>query len=344
MDAARIPIKNIYYMLCYSWNQLRQGELVDVSRVPTTELVDLFALVLCDGVEHVARRGLETGYEMHEEEIAGVRGRLDILRSTRRFLPMHGRAACGFDELTVNTLPNQILKSTLCKLVRTRNLCSELRKRVNKLNRDMNGVSAISISNSTFGRIQLHSNNRFYKFLLNVAEIIHSSLLVDSKVGDFRFRDFVRDERTMARVFQNFLFNFIRSEIPGWSARREYISWRTDESIHPGLSLLPRMETDISLSCGTRHLIVEAKYYQETLTERFGVEKFHSGNIYQLMSYLTNAVREEGNVLEGLLIYPRVNRTLRERYRIQGYDVTVATVDLNQDWPEIKKEICGLVC
>lgn len=344
MDSPRIPIRNLYYMLCYSWNQLKQGELVDVSKVPTTELVDLFALVLCDGIQHIARRGLEQGYEVHEDEIAGIRGRLDVLRSARRFLPMHGRAACRFDELTVNTLPNQILKSTLRNLGKAENLNAELRKRVHMLHRDMNSIVEIPITNQSFRRVQLHSNNRFYRFLMNVTELIHCSWMADQKAGVFRFRDFVRDEKTMARVFQNFLFNFIRAEIPSWTVRREYIEWRTEASVDTDLALLPRMETDISLSRGLEHIIIEAKYYQDTLTQRFGVEKFHSGNMYQLMSYLTNAIRQDDVVLHGMLIYPKVHRALRERFKVQGFGVTVATVDLSQDWQDINKEIIDLVC
>lgn len=347
MNAPRIPIKNLYYMLCYSWKQLKQGELIDVSKVPTTELVDLFALVLCDGIQHIARRGLDQGYEVHEEEIAGIRGRLNVLRSARRLLPIHGRAACAFDELTVNTLPNQILKSTLRNLGRVVNLNGVLRKRVHTLHRDLNGIDELPISNGSFRKIQLHSNNRFYRFLMNVCELIHSSWVPNQEAGTLRFRDFVRDERTMAIVFQNFLFNFIRTEISGWAVGREYISWRAEHSananVNSDLTLLPRMETDISLSRGARHVIIEAKYYQETLAARFGVEKFHSGNIYQLMSYLTNAIRPDGAVLEGMLIYPKVSRVIRERYLIQGFGVTVATVDLNQDWQDIKKEIINLI-
>ena len=43
VDQPRIPIKNLYYLLCYSWDQLEQGQLVDVANCPSTELVDLFA-------------------------------------------------------------------------------------------------------------------------------------------------------------------------------------------------------------------------------------------------------------------------------------------------------------
>ena len=343
MEAPRIPIRNLYYLLCYSWNQLKQGELVDVSRVPTTELVDLFAFVLCEGIQHLVRRGLEQGYEVQDEEIAGVRGRMDVLVSARRFLLAHGRAACSFDELTANTLANQILKSTLHQLARAQDLNAELRKRVQILRRDLRGIDEIAITSQSFRRVQLHGNNRFYRFLLNVCELIHGSWLADQEAGIYRFRDFVRDERAMARVFQNFLFNFIRTEIATWKTTREHIEWRATSARDPCLELLPRMETDISLQRDSRHVIIDAKYYQDTLTQRYDTAKVRSDNLYQLMSYLTNAKRSEDETLQGMLIYPRVERTLREEYKIQGYGILVATVDLSCDWKDVRDEIFDLI-
>jgi 5-methylcytosine-specific restriction enzyme subunit McrC len=113
MDASPIPIENIYYLLCYAWDKLEQGRFVDVSRLKSTELVDLFAAVLIQGVERLAKRGLERTYTTREEEFPGIRGRVDLLQTERRLLRKHGRAACRYDELSANSLPNQIIKSTL---------------------------------------------------------------------------------------------------------------------------------------------------------------------------------------------------------------------------------------
>ena len=200
----RIPIQNIYYLLCYAWNQLEQGGLIDVTRVPTTRLEDLFAKVLCDGIQHLARRGLEQGYQLREEELAGVRGRISVLESARRFMPQHGRAVCHFDELTVNTLANRILKGTLGRLAAIDTLHPESRKRVRLLLRDLHDIDDDEVTALSFRQVQLHSNNRFYRFLLNVCELIHGAWLIDSATGKTRFRDFLRDERRMARVFQDF--------------------------------------------------------------------------------------------------------------------------------------------
>lgn len=343
MEDPRIPIQNLYFLLCYAWNHLKQGELVDVSRVPSTELVDLFAVVLCQGIEHLARRGLEQGYELHEDELTGVRGRIDALRSGRRFLLMHGRAACQFDELSVNTLPNQIIKSTLKLFDRFPTLHSDLRRRVRLLRNSLPGVEDSAINSQSFRRVQLHSNNRFYRFLLSVCKLVHTSALIEPTSGTYQFRDFVRDERTMAKVFQDFLFNFIRLEVPTWEVKRERITWCATSGTDPTLELLPRMETDISLRRGSQHVIIDAKYYQNTLSQFYGSEKIHSDNLYQLMSYLSNTKPQPGQQLSGMLIYPQVSRPVRATYRIQGFEVSVCTVDLDQPWQTIRSELVEMV-
>lgn len=342
MTAPRIPIQNLYYLLCYAWNRLPQGKLVDVSGVPATELANLFAHVLCQGIDHMKRRGLEQGYELREDELPGVRGRLDILRTARRHLAAHGRAACRLDELTPNTLPNRILKTTLRRLSNTGGLRDDLRKRVGVLHRDLRGITETTLNARAFRAVQLHANNRFYRFLLNVCEFIHGACLPDPEGGGYQFRDLIRDERAMALVFQNFLFHFIRLELPQWSVGREHIQWHGVEAQDEARALLPRMETDISIQRGNEHLIIDAKYYQNTLNERHGTQKLHPDNLFQMWAYLTNAQRAPDVNLSGMLVYPRVDQTLRCRYSIQGRALTIATIDLAQPWENIHAELAEL--
>ena len=339
----RIPVQNLYYLLCYAWNHLKQGEIVDVSKVPSTELVDLFAVVLCQGVEHLARRGLEQGYIGHEEDLAGVRGRIDVLRSGRRFLLAHGRAACSFDELSPDTLPNRILKSTLRLLSQVPDLHGDLKKHVKLLRQSLPGITEIPVTGHIFRLVQLHSNNRFYRFLMSVCKLIQESALIDPVSGIYQFRDFIRDERAMARVFEDFLFNFIRLEIPAWDVKRELIDWKAVSVTDPSLIFLPKMRTDISLSRGAERKIIDAKYYHRTMTEYWGAEKVHSGNLYQLMSYLTNSMGNEGENLTGMLIYPQVDKAVNEVYQIQGFDVAVCTINLDQPWQGVRSDLTRLL-
>src|SRR5690606_15718271 len=115
-----------------------------------------------------------------------------------------GRAVCEFDELSVNTLNNQILKATLRLLSRSLEIDAALKKEVIACYQGMRGVEDKAMSQGLFRRVQLHSNSRFYRFLLNVCELVFGEHLVDAAAGQTKFKDFVRDERAMARVFERF--------------------------------------------------------------------------------------------------------------------------------------------
>jgi 5-methylcytosine-specific restriction enzyme subunit McrC len=72
----RIPIANIYYLLCYAWNRLREKDIVSVSTTDCKSLLDLFARVLIVGMTHLLKRGLDRGYVHHAEDSRCLRGKL----------------------------------------------------------------------------------------------------------------------------------------------------------------------------------------------------------------------------------------------------------------------------
>jgi 5-methylcytosine-specific restriction enzyme subunit McrC len=76
----------------------------------------------------------------------------------------------------------------------------------------------------------------------------------------------------------------------------------------PDLLHLPRMETDISLVRGESKLIVDTKYYKETLSKFYDAEKVHAANLYQIMAYVRTASRSYPLSVEGMLLYPTVDR------------------------------------
>jgi len=344
--AAEIPIRNIYYLLCYAWNRLAEGELIDVSGVDSNELADLFATVLINGVNHALRRGLDRGYEQHDDELSTIRGRIDVAVTTRRMLLTHGKAQCSFDEFTVNTLPNRILKSTLRFLTNVPSLDSGLRKKLLILYRDLHDIEDIHLNKFTFRRIQLNSNNRFYRFLLNICEMVQSAWLVDEQSGKYKFRDFVRDDKAMARLYEKFILNFYTMELKDSEVKAENLNWNATSQTDPALKYLPTMRTDISIRDNNRTLIIDAKYYSQTLQSYYDKETVHSGNLYQIMSYLDNIKMNGGNDAnaEGMLLYPVIDKKLRETYTLNGKTIHICTLDLARDWRELRDELLELVC
>jgi len=342
---SRIPIQNLYYLLTYAWDCLEEGGLVDVSGIESSDLADLYASVMLSGVRHLLRRGLEQTYVPVEAELAGVRGRIQVAASTRRMLPQHGRMLCEYDELSVDTLPNRILLATVRRLIEAPGLDRRLHDELRALSRSLGGVRSVHLHKQLFRMVQLHGNNGFYRFLLNLCELILDTSLSTEEEGQYRFREFVRDPKRMPALFEAFVYNFYRRECPEVDVRSECIRWAATSEDDPDLSFLPRMQTDISLRTPGRTLIIDTKFYQQTLQKRFGSESVHSANLYQLYSYLRNLEPRGGAdaMVEGVLLYPVVDRALRLRYVIGGHALTVQTVNLAASWWEIREELLGVV-
>lgn len=171
-----IPIANIYYLLCYAWDALEEKEtLEEVGALDSTELLDLFAKVLTNGTRRLLRRGLDRGYVPREGEIAGVRGKLLTTPTLRRDLLRQGRAACIWDELEYDTLPNRILKTTFECLRGTAELDERTRADVRDMLRWLTPVRSLALRAEHFRRVQLHRNNRIYAMLLHVCNSFMNS-------------------------------------------------------------------------------------------------------------------------------------------------------------------------
>jgi 5-methylcytosine-specific restriction enzyme subunit McrC len=341
-ESQSIPVQNLYYLLCYAWDRLDQAHLIDVSAAASDAPVDFFALVLIKGIEHLKRRGLNTVYRSTFAELPGVRGRIDVIATERRFLLRQGRSACSFDELTTDTTANRILKSTLRLIASDPEINKEIRSHVHKWIRDFATITDVPASPHNFRTVHLDRNSSFYRFLLNVCELILTVRIPEETGGRLRFRDFIRDKRKMAYVFQYFVYNFLRIERSDLMVQRENITWKVDPLPNGIKSLLPMMQTDISVAKNGRKVIIDTKYYSETLSDHFGGKRIHSDHLYQMLSYLMNA-KAPGESIEGLLLYPFVDKTLKERYRILGVDIRVETLNLAQPWNLLHSDLMQLV-
>jgi 5-methylcytosine-specific restriction enzyme subunit McrC len=210
--AAQIPIQNLYYLFLYAWNCFQQGKTIDVSGIKSPGLVNLFAKVLHDAINQVKRRGLDRGYVEHAEDLATIRGRILVGPTIGRVLQRRARVFCEFDELSIDVLHNQILKSTMLQLVATEGLDEENTKGLRTLIETFSEVTPIRLSTASFRRVQVHGNNAFYNLALKVCALVHDVLLPTKRGRGFRFRDVLDDEIRMSKVFEDFVFNFFRLE------------------------------------------------------------------------------------------------------------------------------------
>jgi 5-methylcytosine-specific restriction enzyme subunit McrC len=343
--SVKIPVLNIYYLLCYAWNKLEERDIVDVTGVDSTNLYDLFAKVLVGGMNHLLKRGLDRGYISHSEDSKCLRGKINFGISLKRNLLMKAQIHCEYDELSHNILHNQIIKATCNSLIIIESLNTELKNNLIGLRRKLHSVEDIQLTSSTFSCVQLNTNNSFYGFLLKICELVYESMLVDDDPGESKFREFIQDDKKMAYLFEYFVRNFYKIELTDSKVYREDIRW--DASARDGgtLGYLPKMSTDISIEREGEKIVIETKYYKKMLTSHYDIKKFIPDHLYQLSSYLQN-LKAKGGIntnCSGILLYAKVDRDISEKYALLGHNLSVHTIDLNQDWKLIHGNLLNLV-
>lgn len=340
-----IPIQNLYYLLLYAWDALPPGGVSNADRLPQTDILNLLAAVLNRGADQLLRRGLDRGYRHHVEAIPGIRGKLDLSATLKGGHLRRLRTVCEFDELTADVLHNQILKSTARRLLRTDGLDTNLLRPVRVTLDRLVGVSEIPLTARSFGSVQLHRNVRQYRLLLDVCRLIHECLIPHEQRGRFRFEDFTRDEHKMTLLFERFVRNFYRRHLPAWKVKRDRFKWDPIEGSPEDLALLPRMETDITLIRSGRRFIIDTKFSLTSLQRFRDKESLRSGHLYQLFAYLQNLSSIHGPEakIDGMLLYPEIDRRLDVHYQLHGHHVFIKTINLNQEWREIHADLLHLV-
>jgi len=342
-----IPVQNVYYLLCYAWHKLDEKDRVNVSVEDSTSLVDLFAKVLANATTMLLKRGIDREYIVHTDEIAGLRGKLELATTVKRNTQRRGRTICQYDEFSPNTLLNRILVTTISKLTVTKSLDRDLHSQLHHLRAKLFNVEEIEITAGLFTQIRINRNNRFYGFILDVCRLIHEALLPTEIAGHYEFVDFTRDERKMNQLFEKFVLNFYSIEQSIYGAQPRNLTWNMSETSEGALAYLPRMITDISLQSIDHEIIIDTKYYSNTLQTSYDTHKIHSPHLYQLTGYLIHQedAEKKPHTLQttGILLYPTVHQELNLSYTFHSHPVHIRTVNLNADWKQIHARLLEII-
>ena len=323
-----IPIQNVYYLLCYAWNKMREKDIVNVDTSDYDQLPDLLAKVLLTGCNRLFKQGFDRNYIESTELYSGIKGKLDFNNSIKVQAFLFGKSICCFDEFSHDILPNRLLKGTLMVLYKMKEIDKELKHQIRNAIDHFYGVTDMVPSSRDFHRVHIHRNNSFYDFLLKICLTIVEHISLDEKTGKYKFRDLLRDQGTMQSLFEKFVFNFYSIRQANFKVKREIISWKAEPINKSRVEYMPAMQTDISLIAKDRKIVMDTKYYQEALTmNQYSNLKFHSANLYQLYSYLKNLehnIESKINInASGILLYPTTTIELDETFLIDNHFINV---------------------
>ena len=113
-----IPIKNIYYMLSYAFQMLNEQGYKNLATEDFDNAGDLCAAILIRGISYQLKRGLGREYISETDTISAIRGKIEITESIKNQSMIRSQMVCTYDEFSVNSPLNQIIKSTVMLLLK----------------------------------------------------------------------------------------------------------------------------------------------------------------------------------------------------------------------------------
>lgn len=333
-----IRIQNIYYMLAYAFQVLHEQGYRSIATEEFNNTADLCAEILIRGLGIQIKRGLCRDYIQQTEQMSTIRGRIDISETIKSQFLRKNQIVCSYDEFSVNSTPNRIIKSTILRLIRS-DIAKTRKRYLRKLLIYFNDVEEIDL-HATNWTIQYNSNNQTYRMLISICYLIVKGLLQTQTDGTTKLMDFF-DEQRMHRLYEKFILEYYRREYPQITANASQIHWQLDDDMS---DMLPAMNTDIMLIYGEKVLIIDAKYYAHSTQIQYNKHTLHSGNLYQIFTYVKNKETElvgKPHVVSGMLLYARTNEDVYPEhiYRMSGNVIDVRTLNLNADFAIIKSQL-----
>lgn len=335
-----IFIKNIYYMLSYAFTALPQGEYESVAAEKFENIHDLFAAILAKGIARQLKQGLYREYRDRTEDLAAVRGKIELRGTLQNRWAKKQRLTCEFDELTENNLLNRILKTTVLLLLRQPDVKMDRKIALKQEMLLFSAVDVLEPARIPWNHIQFQRSSNSYQLLIGLCRLVLEGMLLTTEEGEYRLASFF-DKQHMEHLYEKFILEYYVKEYPHIRARASTIAWALDEGT---AALLPAMQSDIMLSRGSRVLIIDAKYYTHTLQTHYENQSVHSANLYQIFTYVKNKDAEFGSTphcVAGMLLYAKTEEDSQPDVSVpmSGNTISVKTLDLNQEFTAIAAQL-----
>ena len=337
-----IPIHNIYYMLSYAFQILREQEYRNIATEQFENVADLCAAILIKGVSAQVKRGLRREYVEKTEPLSSLRGRIELSESIKTRSVLKRQLVCSFDDYSENTYMNRIIKTTMMILIRS-DIAKIRKKAIRRLLLYFANIEPLN-EHGIDWHIHFNQNTQTYRMLISVCYLVHNGLLQTNSDGTMRMMDFL-DEQHMSRLYEKFILEYYRKEYPKLSANASRINWALDDG---EADMLPVMKSDITLTHDNRTMIIDAKYYSHTLQSQYNVSTLHSGNLYQIFAYVKNKdaeMADEAHEVAGMLLYAHTDEMVQpdNTYLMSGNRISVRTLDLDCDFSGVKKQLNRIV-
>lgn len=331
-------MKTLTDMLSYAFKVLNEQGYKRIATEEFNNTAELMAAILAKGIAVQLKRGLGKEYISQTEDLSSLRGKIDIAESIKTQSMLRKKLICTYDDFSVNSTMNRIIKSTVELLLKA-DIAKSRKKELRKLMVFFADVTPIDLYSVNWN-LQYNRNNQSYQMLISICYLVVKGLLQTNTDGTTKLMDFL-DEQRMCRLYAKFILEYYKKHYPKLTVSASHIPWALDDGIG---DMLPVMQSDIHFQKENTVLIIDAKYYTNTTQVQFDKHTLHSNNLYQIFTYVKNReyqFGDEENKVSGMLLYARTDALIQPDnvYQMHGNQISVKTLDLNKPFDEIAKQL-----
>ncbi len=332
-QAARL---NLFRMLARTRRlDIHEADLARLAE-QNLDILEIFIRLFCDKLFVEVHRGLVSRYERRCDNLPTLRGKLltGLQATLNAFQPECFQ--CEFDEFTVDTPLNRVLKAAVLRLRRvTRH--GDNARRLAELNFTLEGVSDVPAAALEWHRLHFDRANRRYEPLLSMARMILQNRTQDVTAGGMEGFSLLFD---MNELFEEYIGEVARNAFTpnGWQIVLQGPSHSLLQDTSSGTGVFQTRPDITGLRDGKPAWIIDTKWKrlkEEGLKEEERKQGIAQADVYQMLGYA-----HRYGVRDVFLLYPHQSGVanaagLQRRFlvldplpRAAGQFIHVATVDL----------------
>jgi 5-methylcytosine-specific restriction enzyme subunit McrC len=246
---------------------------------------------------------------------------------------------------SVNNTFNIFLNTTVSILVRDSGVKAEHRADLKKVILFFDEVDVIDPQNIRWDSLRYQRNNRNYEMLMNVCYFVLDGMIQTTDRGNYKMVTF--SDEHMHRLYEKFVLEYYKRHHSYLSEiKAAQVKWNLSEDTEVSMiRFLPVMQTDIFLRYKDQVLIIDTKYYGRTMQVQYDKATLHSGNVYQIFTYVKNQDVAGTGKVSGMLLYAKTDEAITPdcSFVMGGNRISVKTLDLNKDFKLIASQLDKIV-
>ena len=300
--------------------RVAEGEMTAL-RTQRHDLLELLIRLFADRLLPAVRRGLPRRYRTWTEDLKLLRGRLDVTRQLTRLAVRSDVLACRFDELSVDTPLNRVLKAAVSRLTGVTRSSATARRLAELVAR----LEFVKDTRSPLREpVRLDRSNTAYHDLYRLARMFLAGDWQSTASG--RASGFAL-VFAMNDLFEAFIGRSVRRAVAPWQVHLQHARHYAIEA--PDGPLF-RLKPDIVVETPDGPMVLDTKWKRLDPADRtLGID---SSDIYQMQAYA-----HAYGAARLTLVYPWIQEVVTDpgiarRWKIHGtrHALDVATVDVGR--------------